>query len=320
MGHLPYSLSPDAGFSAASKEVGDVFARPGLPAFDYVRARSPDDVVAVLREYNGSVRLMMGGTDLLPGMRDGALRPQVVVDVKHLPGMRDIAFDAGKGLRVGAAVTMNELAASPAVRSHYFVLADAANTVASYQVRNRATLGGNLCNASPCADTSPAVLVLEGEMVAYGSGGERTIPAGEFFAGPGMTTLRRDELLTAVQFPVAPAGCAGRYEKLGRSKAGDLALVGVATLGWPDASVPSGYRFRVGLGSVSPVPLRAREAERVLASEPAGETTFALAARLAQEAAAPISDVRGSATYQRVMVHNLTLRALRAVWGQLADV
>ncbi|MFC2030822.1 FAD binding domain-containing protein [Chloroflexota bacterium] len=296
-----------------------MLARPGLPAFDYVRAESLDGAVAALREYNGAAKLMMGGTDLLPGMRDGALRPQVVLDVKQLPGMRDIAFDKEAGLTVGAAVTMNELAASEVVQSQYGVLAEAANTVASYQIRNRATIGGNLCNASPCADTSPAVLVLEGQMVAFGSNGKRLIPAAEFFLGPGTTSLRRDELLTAIRFPVPPLGSAGRYDKLGRCKAGDLALVGVAILAWPDDTVEAGYRVRIALGSVAPVPLRVKEAERSLASQPPGEQAFALAANLAHEAATPISDVRGGAEYQKDMVHTLTVRGLRGVWGQLSD-
>ena len=295
-----------------------MFARPGLPPFDYVPAASAEEVVSLLREHSRTARLLMGGTDLFPAMRDGKLRPQVVVDVKRLPGMTAIAYDDENGLTIGAAVTMNELARHPLVRSHYPLLAEAANTVASYQVRNRATLGGNLCNASPAADTAPAVLLLEGRLVLIGPQGERQVPAGEFFRGPGQTAIRPGEFLAALRFPPPPAPSAGRYLKLGRNKAGDLALAGVAVYAFPDG-VESGYRFRIGLASVGPTPLRAREAEALLAAQPPGEEAFARAAQAAGQAARPISDVRASADYRRAMVQALTLRALREMWEQLEE-
>jgi carbon-monoxide dehydrogenase medium subunit len=259
----------------------------------------------------------MGGTDIFVQMRDGALRPEFLLDVKHLPGMREIKWDDTGGLTVGAAVTMNDIARHPDVRTRYPLLAEAANSVASYQVRNRATLGGNLCNGSPAADAAPAVLVLEGSLVLRGPDGERVVPAGGFFLGPGQTAMQAGELMTAIRFPAPPGGAVGKYLKLGRNKAGDLAIAGVAVLGSPDQAVSSGYRFRIGLASVAPVPLRTLEAESVLAENPLGEETFALAAEKAMEAATPIDDVRGSAAYRRAMVRNLTLRGLRDVWGQI---
>jgi CO/xanthine dehydrogenase FAD-binding subunit len=293
-----------------------MFARPGLPSFDYVRAGTLDEVVGLLQAHGEAARLLMGGTDLFPGLRNDLFRPEVVVDVKGLPGMGDILYDEAAGLTAGAAVTMNELACHPDVQAHYPLLAQAAKQVASYQIRNRATLGGNLCNASPCADTSPATLVLEAEFVLFGGSGYRSVPAGAFFLGPGQTALHPDELMTAVRFPPPPAQAASRYHKLGRCKSGDLALVGVAVLGFADGA-GSGYRFRIGLGSVAPTPVRAQEAEALLAAHPPGEETFAQAAGKAMAAASPISDVRGTAEYQRAMVGTLTLRGLQEVWGQL---
>jgi CO/xanthine dehydrogenase FAD-binding subunit len=227
---------------------------------------------------------------------------------------------------------MNELARHPEVRAHYPLLAQAAETVASYQIRNRATIGGNLCNASPCADTSPATLVLEAEFVLYGPGPstsyvrsasgrsrERIVPAAEFFVGPGQTVLRSSEFMTAIRFPPPPSDGAGRYLKLGRCRSGDLSLVGVAVLGFPNR-VASGYEFRIGLGSVAPTPLRAAEAEALLAGSPPGEETFIQAAERAMAAASPITDVRGTAEYQKAMVRTLTLRGLREVWERLSKV
>jgi len=295
-----------------------VLARPGLPSFDYVRASALDEVPRLLEEHGEAARLLMGGTDLLVRMRDGFIRPQIVVDVKHLPGMRDISYDEQTGLTIGAAATMNEVARHTDVQTHYPLLAEAANSVASYQLRNRATLGGNLCNGSPAADTAPATLLLEGRIVLYGQDGEREVPADEFFLGPGATAMQAGELMTAVRFPILPAGSAGKYLKLGRNKAGDLAIAGVAVFGFPDGTA-SGYSFRIGLASVAPVPLRALEAEEVLAANPPGEETFALAAEKAMQAAAPIDDVRASAAYRKAMVRNLTLRALREVGAQMKE-
>jgi len=259
----------------------------------------------------------MGGTDVFVRMRDGFIRPQIAIDVKYLPGMRDVLYVAGAGLTVGAAVTMNQVARHPDVQAHYPLLAEAANSVASYQLRNRATLGGNLCNGSPAADTAPAALVLEGRIVLYGVDGEREVPAGEFFLGPGKTALRPGELMTAIHFPVPPANAVGRYLKLGRNRARDLSIVGVAVLGFPDQTASSGYRFRIGLASVAPLPLRALKAEVILATNPPGEETFALAAEKAMGAATPIDDVRASAAYRKAMVRTLTLLGLRDVWERL---
>jgi carbon-monoxide dehydrogenase medium subunit len=258
----------------------------------------------------------MGGTDLFPAMRDGVSRPEVVVDVKELAGMQDVVFGEREGLVVGAAVTMNRLASHPAVLANYPLLAEAASTVASFQVRNRATLGGNLCNASPCADTSPAVLALEGQCGLVGPAGERWVPAREFFRGPGETVIGPGEFLTAVRFPAPIPGSVSRYLKLGRCRAGDLALVGVAVLAFPNGT-ESGYQFRIALGSVAPTPKRAEAAEAYLASQPPGEESFAEAAEQAKRAASPISDVRGGAHYQQAMVGTLVLRGLREVWAEL---
>jgi carbon-monoxide dehydrogenase medium subunit len=296
-----------------------MFGRPGLPSFDYVRAREPDQVIQLLQDYRENARPLMGGTDLFPNLRDGLFRPRVLIDVKQLPGMTGIEYTPGRGLLVGAAVTMNKLASHPYVRSCYPLLAQAASSVASYQIRNRATLGGNLCNASPCADTSPATLALDARFILRGPGGERSLPASEFFLGPGQTALLPGEFMTTILFPPTPDGSAASYQKLGRCRAGDLALVGVAVLGSPDATTDSGFCFRIALGSVAPVPIRALPAEDVLASSSPGEGAFALAAREAQSVAAPITDIRGTAEYQQAMVRTLTTRALAEVWTGLKE-
>jgi carbon-monoxide dehydrogenase medium subunit len=290
---------------------------PVLPSFDYIRPATPQEVTRLLSKSNGDARLFMGGTDVFVRMRDGFITPQILVDLKHLPGMRDVKFTKRNGLIVGAAVDMNSLARHPAVIENYPLLAQALHSVASYQLRTRATMGGNLCNASPASDTAPATLVLEANMILHGRRGERVVPTAEFFVGPGKTAIKPGEFLLRIEIPPTPKGAVGRYLKLGRNTLGDLAIVGVAVLGYPDRKAKSGCRFRIALASVAPVPIRVPEAEAILAASPITPDVIGAAARAAMETAKPIDDVRSSAAYRKAMVKNLTQRAVTAVWEQL---
>jgi CO/xanthine dehydrogenase FAD-binding subunit len=293
-----------------------MFARPGLPTFDYVRAETASQVIELLQAHGPAARLLMGGTDLFPGLREGRIHPRLVVDVKGVPGLREVRYTPEAGLVVGAAVTMNELVRNLDVVAHYPLLAQAAASVASYQIRNRATIGGNLCNASPCADMGPAALVLEASLALSCPGGERCVPAGDFLLGPGQTALQHGEFLAAIHFPPPRPGAVARYRKLGRCRSGDLSLVSVALLAFPNGT-PSGYEFRLGMGSVAPTPIRAREAEACLANNVLGDESLVQAAELAGAASSPITDVRATAEYQQEMVRNLSLRELRAAWQAL---
>ncbi len=292
---------------------------PVLPSFDYIRAQSYEHVTEIFSESEDDARLLMGGTDLLVQMREGLIRPVSLIDVKHLPGMTSIEYSPISGLRVGAAANLNHVAGHTAVARHYPLLAEAANSVASYQIRNRATIGGNLCNASPAADMAPAMLVLEASLVVVGPKGERRIPANKFFLGPGRTALKQNEYLIRIDVPIPPNDWIGHYMKLGRNAQGDLAIVGVAVLGYPDRTAKSGYRFRIALASVAPTPIRVRTAESILAQSPISEGTLKRAALAAQEASNPIDDIRATARYRRAMVTTLTWRCLQEVWAKLCE-
>lgn len=291
---------------------------PGLPEFDYIKPASLVEASRFLAEHAGQARPFMGGTDTFVRMRDGFWREKYIVDVKGLDGMDDITFDRAAGLSIGAAVNMNRVIASPEVQRFYPVLAEAAHTVASYQLRTRATIVGNICNASPAGDTIGACLVLCGKLRVHGMDGLREEPLSAFFQGPGRTVLKPGDVATAVIFPVPPKGYAARYIKLGRNAIGDLAIVGVTALGYPDSSSTSGYRFRLALASVAPVPLVPAQAEAILAEQRIGDATIAEAAEAAMEACTPIDDVRGSARYRKLMVRNLTRRAVTEVWEQIS--
>ena len=293
-------------------------AHPTLPEFDYFRPRSPSEASEFLAAHPGEARPFMGGTDLLVRMRDGFLTPRVLVDVKGLDGTDELRFDPRTGLTLGAAVGMNRVIASDVVRSHYPLLAEACRTVASYPLRTRATVVGNVCNASPAGDTIGACLVLDGVLHVHGVQGPRTEHLDSFFLGPGKTTLVAGDVVTAIRFPLPPKGSMGVYLKLGRNQLSDLSIVGVTVLGHPDSSCPSGYRFRLALASVAPVPLVVEEAERHLASHPITPESMLEAAQLAADACTPIDDVRGSARYRKLMVRNLSAAALTNVWHRLA--
>jgi carbon-monoxide dehydrogenase medium subunit len=293
-------------------------AHPGLPEFDYLKPASLAEASRFLAEHAHEARAFIGGTDTFVRMRDGFWRDRYLVDVKHLEGMSTIAFDPLNGLTIGAAVNMNRVVASPDIGRHYPVLAEACQTVASYQLRTRATIVGNLCNASPAGDTIGACLVLEASLHVHGVNGARVEPLKAFFLGPGQTRLQPGDIVTAIHFPIPPKGYAARYLKLGRNTLGDLAIVGVTALAYADDDTPSGYRFRLALASVAPVPLIPTHAERLLSDKPVTEATIAEAAAAAMQACQPIDDVRASARYRRLMARNLTRTALREVWRRVS--
>lgn len=290
-------------------------AHPGLPEFDYVRPASLQEASRFLADHPGISRPFMGGTDTFVRLRDGFWKEtRFLVDVKNLDGSAGITFDPASGLTVGAAVSMNRVVASPEVVRHYPLLGEAARTVASYQLRSRATVVGNVCNASPAGDTLGACLLLGGVLRVHGVAGFRDEPLATFFRGPGRTALEPGDVVTALHFPLPPAGAVGKYEKLGRNALSDLAIVGVTVLGHPDASTASGHRFHVALASVGPVPVVLRD---LLTKGPVTPEALEEAGDEAMDACNPIDDVRGSARYRKLMVRNLTRRALAHVWQGL---
>jgi carbon-monoxide dehydrogenase medium subunit len=292
-----------------------ITAHPGLPEFDYLKPTTLEEASAFLAQHPGEARAFIGGTDTFVRMRDGAWQDKYLVDVKGLPGMNDLTFVPSVGLRIGAAVNMNRLVASPDVNTHYPVLAEAAHTVASYQLRTRATIAGNICNASPAGDTIGSCLVLDAKLHVHGVNGDRAEPLRTFFKGPGKTTLKPGDIVTAVELPIPPQGAQGKYIKLGRNAIGDLAIVGVTAFGYPDQT-PSGYRFLVALASVAPTPLLLDMA--LLSEKAISEATINEAAEFAMNSVKPIDDVRGSARYRSLMVRNMTRKALMDVWEKLS--
>lgn len=295
-------------------------AHPGLPEFDYIKPASLAEASQFLAQHAEDARPFLGGTDVFVRMRDGLWHEKFLVDVKNLDRTSDLGFDPASGLRIGAGVNMNRVITFPAVGEHYPLLAQACRTVASYQLRSRATIVGNICNASPAGDSIGACLVLGGRLAVHGVNGARDEPLDTFFKGPGQTSLKPGDIATAILFPLPPPGLEGEYIKLGRNAVGDLAIVGVTVAGWPDAGQPSGFRFCIALASVAPVPLLAGEAATILASQPPSATVIEDAAQAAMNACTPIDDVRGGARYRKYMVRNLTRQALTRVVARLTSL
>jgi len=273
--------------------------------FEIALPTSVDECVKALS--GAGVKLVAGGTDLLPQMKNGLLRPATVVDLSGVAALRALEADA-KGLRVGAAVTARTLERDARVRGPYASLADSGALVGSVQVRNLATLGGNICNAAPSADMAPPLLALDAEAVIAGPKGQRRVPMLEFFTGVRKTVLGPDELLVEFAIPAPGPRSGGSYIRHTPRRELDIAVVGVAS----QVTLSDGVcaKARIALAAVATTPVRATAAERALEGQPLTPARIEEAARLAVEAARPISDQRGSVEFRRHLVRVLTHRTL----------
>lgn len=289
-------------------------AHPALPEFDYVKPKTLAEASSFLASHVGVSRPFLGGTDTFVRLRDGAWKEtEFLVDVKGMEGTTDIQFDLSVGLTIGSSVSLNKISSFPAVKKHYGVLAEACDSVAAYQLRNRATIIGNICNASPAGDTIGACLLYGGILKVHGVDGVRQEPLSTFFKGPGRTCLKPGDIVTSLFLPTPPQGTKGKYIKLNRNKSGDLALVGITALIYPNHENTSGITVKMALASVAPVPLVLPRIEEYFEQHPLNEDTAAEAGRIAMDSCSPIDDVRGTARYRKQMVKNLAKQALQTL-------
>jgi carbon-monoxide dehydrogenase medium subunit len=276
--------------------------------FELALPRSLDEALRVLSERGSEAKLLAGGTDLLPQLKNGLLKPSWVVDLSGIERVRMLRADPS-GLRIGAAVSARTLERDATARKTYTSLAESGALVGSVQIRNLASLGGNLCNAAPSADMAPPLLALDAEAVIAGPRGERRVPFTDFFTGVRRTVLAPDEILLEIVIPAPGPRSGGHYLRHTPRRELDIAVVGVAS----QLTLSNGTcsKARIALAAVAPVPLRAREAEQVLEGKPVTPEGIERAAEVAVGAATPISDQRGSADYRRHLVRVLTRRTLR---------
>lgn len=281
---------------------------------DYCAPDTLDEALARLSVAAGKARVIAGGTDLVVQMRAGIAHPTLLVDLRRLP-LRDIRIEGGCVV-LGAGLTHTQVVESPLIAEHFPALAAACRSIGGLPTRNRGTLGGNLVNASPAADTAPALLVYDAEVTLAKLGSQRNLPLTEFFLGYRRTALEPDEILTEIRAPVPPPRTASIFVKMGRRNALAVSVVSVAAR----LTLNEAGRVaiaRLALGSVAPTPLRAVAAEAQLEGRVLDGNLIARAACEAQACASPISDVRASAGYRLRMVEVLSRRALNTAWQRV---
>jgi carbon-monoxide dehydrogenase medium subunit len=282
-----------------------------LPEIEYVRVSELDEALRLLSRKE-DVKVLAGGTDLVVDMKIGRYRPKTVIDISGIKDLRYIV-DEGDKVRIGALTRMQDIVESPVIREKLPVLAEAVSMLGSWQIRNMATVGGNLCNASPAADSAPPLLVHEARIKLASIEGTREIPITEFFVGPRKTAMYKTELLQEVIVPYdADFAKSYSYVKLGRRNASTLSVVAVATV----LKVRDGVfeDVRIALNAVAPTPVRARSVESFLKGREVGSEAIEKASELVLNDISPISDVRASAEYRKhaskILVKDTLLKAL----------
>ena len=277
---------------------------------DFEKPNTVEDAVKLLSDSGGTARAMAGGTDLIVQLRAGhpRINPDVVVDIKSIPELNELSYDANKGLTVGAAVECYKIYGDDNVNSHFSALNDSATLIGGTQIQGRASFGGNLCNAAPSGDSIPNMIAHRAVATITGPSGTREVPVEDICTGPGQTSIGSDELLISINFPSNGPGFGANYIRFIPRNEMDIAVAGVgASVTIEDGKFTSA---RVSLASVAPTPLLVEEAGEALVGQPVSEGAIQKAADLAKAAAKPISDMRGTADYRKHLCDVLTRRAL----------
>jgi len=284
--------------------------------FKYFEPHTLSEALALLNQYNnnGTAKILAGGTDLLVGMKTKEIALDYLINIKYIHDLNYIKYEEEK-LRIGATVTMREIVDNDLINEKFNILVQAASVLGSVQVRNRATIGGNLCNAAPSAELAPALLTLDAQARLVGKKGERIVPLEEFFLGPGKTVLD-GEIITEIIIPSSSDQIRGVYLKNSPRRAMDIAVVGVAVAGILDRDKKMFNKVRVAFGAVAPTPMRAVKTEQFLINKEISSSLIKEAAQLSTNEAKPISDVRSTDWYRREMVGVLVERALNRVLEQ----
>ncbi|MEE2676581.1 MAG: xanthine dehydrogenase family protein subunit M [Planctomycetota bacterium] len=280
-----------------------------MKEFDYLAPESVSEVVSVISEHGDRAKLLAGGTDIIVQLREGLREADVVVDIKKIDEVTSFKYSEEHGLSLGAAVACYQLYEHPKLSKLYGALADSTHIIGGWQIQSRASVGGNLCNASPAADSIPSLIALNATAVIAGPNGERTVAVQEFCTGPGRNVLENGELLVSIQVPAQCSNSGSAYERFIPRNEMDIAVVGVGS--WVRLSEDGTIaEARISLGAVAATPLFAEEASASLAGIHPTEENFAAAGELAKQIATPISDMRGTDEYRAHLVGVLVKRTL----------
>ncbi len=278
--------------------------------FAYLKPRTVADALRTLAKYGSRAQILAGGTDLIALLADDVLHPAVLVDIKALPGLGEIAFKDSV-LTIGALATFSDLRDSTVIAKKFPVIREMAGWVASTAIRNRATMVGNICSAVPCCDAGPILMIYDASVLVAGPGGRRKVPLREWFLGPRKTALKKGEIVTGVAVPLPRRKHAACFVKLMRYRGEDLAQTSVAVL------AITGNEYRVAFGSVAPAPIRARKIEVLLAGKSLSDELIERAVALVGSEIAPITDIRASKEYRTHMCGVMLERALKAAVARL---
>jgi carbon-monoxide dehydrogenase medium subunit len=278
--------------------------------FEYFEPQNIEEVLSLLIEYGDRAKVIAGGTDLVPMMKQRTVKPEYIISL-GLAGLNYVDIGSETGLRIGALTTIRSLEQSRQLQSTYTVISQAASQLGSIAIRNVATVGGNLCNASPSAEMAPPLMALSATIRLVSLVGERIVPLDEFFTGPGTTVLKPDELMTEIQVPAPLPNTAGVYLKHSQRGGEDLAVVGVAAVLTMDSENDVCTIARLILGAVAPTPMRAYNAEAVLKGKQINDKLIKEAAQIASDESRPIDDIRSSAEYRKEMIKVFARDAIR---------
>lgn len=278
--------------------------------FEYAAVSSVDEAVSLLSARGPQAKILAGGTDILVQLREGLREAELVLDVKKIPELGAYSFTPDGGLRLGAAVPCYQIYGDAKIVQLYPALADAARIIGGWQIQSRATIGGNLCNSSPAADSIPALIAYGVTCHIAGPQGARSVPVEQFCTAPGRNVLARGEFLVALEFPAQKSKSGAHYQRFIPRNEMDIAVVGAGAWLRLDPAGKTVEAARIGLGAVAPTPLLAVEAGDWLKGKPATPESFAQAGELAKKVAKPISDMRGPAEYRVHLVGVLTRRTL----------
>jgi carbon-monoxide dehydrogenase medium subunit len=278
---------------------------------EYAAPRSVTEAAALLKKYGKRARLLAGGTDIIVQLREHRRDCDLLVDTKFIPEANELTYDPGKGLRIGAAVPCYRMYEDREIARAYPGLIDAVSLIGGIQIQSRASVGGNLCNASPAADTIPALIAHLAVCTIAGPEGTRELPVEKFCLGPGVTALQPEEFLLHMHLPAPTKGFGAAYLRFIPRNEMDIAVVGAGVSVVLEPGSGRCSAARVSLGAVAPTPLLVDEAGQALVAAGVGDGALDTAAALAQAAARPITDMRGDIEYRKHLAGVLTRRALK---------
>ncbi len=271
-----------------------------MRTFRYLKPNSIREARELLAHYGDRAKIVAGGTDLMVQWKKKLITPECLISVRNVPEMNFVRLD--RGLTIGAATTHRTLETNPEIRRAFPVITDAVDNLGSVQVRNSATIGGNICNGAPSADTAPPLLVLDAMVNTLGPDGGNSIPIMEFFGGPTRTVLKPGRLVTDFAVPAPPPHTGMAYWKLTRRKAMDLPMLGVAVLLSLEDDLKVCSKARIALGVAAPTPMRAKHAEAFLQGKILDGQTLEEAGRIAVQEARPRTTIRASEWYRRELI------------------